>query len=57
MRTLRKLSSVGAMLFLLALFAPLGAGARPPQLGGMLALAAVLARAFAERRPAPHSDS
>ena len=30
MRTLRKLSSVGAMLFLLALVVPLGAGARPP---------------------------
>ncbi len=30
MRTLRKLSSVGAMLFLLAFALPLGAGARPP---------------------------
>lgn len=34
MRTLRKLSSVGAMLFLLALLAPLGAGARPPSGAG-----------------------
>ena len=34
MRTLRKLSSVGAMLFLLALLVPLGAGARPPLLAG-----------------------
>jgi hypothetical protein len=34
MKTLRKLSSVGAMLFLLALLVPLGAGARPPLLAG-----------------------
>ena len=37
MRTLRKLSSAGAMLCLLSLFAPLAAGARPPQSAGLLA--------------------
>ena len=37
MRTLQKLSSAGAMLCLLSLFAPLAAGARPPQSAGLLA--------------------
>ena len=37
MRTLGKLSSAGAMLCLLSLFAPLAAGARPPQSAGLLA--------------------
>jgi hypothetical protein len=43
MKTLRKLSSVGAMLLLPALIAPLGAGARPPlQAGSLTPLASSL---------------